>query len=61
MRIARIAAVVGSLSVMLGACDGILDLKDLEAVSEADVWNDPDLAEAIILAEDLSRRPDAAG
>jgi starch-binding outer membrane protein, SusD/RagB family len=38
--------IVAMLSLALGACDGILDLKDLEAVSEADVWNDASLAEA---------------
>ena len=47
MNISRAALAVG-LSLTLGACDGILDLKDLEAVSEADVWNDEQLAEAYV-------------
>jgi hypothetical protein len=42
------AATVAALSVLLCGCDNVLDLKDLEAVNEADVWNDPDLAEAYV-------------
>jgi hypothetical protein len=45
MMISR-AALAAVLSLTIGGCDGILDLKDLEAVSESDVWNDAQLAEA---------------
>jgi hypothetical protein len=48
MNISRIALAAVMLSVTLSGCNNILDLKDLEAVSEADVWNDPLLAEAYV-------------
>src|SRR6266508_4058977 len=47
MTISR-ATLAVALSLTLGACDGILDLKDLEAVDENDVWNDPALAQAYV-------------
>ena len=37
-----------ALSLLLGGCNSILDLKDLEAVDGRDVWNDPALAEAYV-------------
>jgi starch-binding outer membrane protein, SusD/RagB family len=42
------AVLVAALSLVLGGCDGILDLKDLEAVDERDVWNSAALAEAYV-------------
>jgi hypothetical protein len=42
------ATLAAVLSVALGGCNSILDLKDLEAVNEGDVWNDPALAEAFV-------------
>jgi len=42
------AVLVAVLSLVLGGCDGILDLKDLEAVDERDVWNSAPLAEAYV-------------
>jgi starch-binding outer membrane protein, SusD/RagB family len=42
------AALVAALSLVLGGCDGILDLKDLEAVDERDVWNSAELAQAYV-------------
>jgi hypothetical protein len=36
------------LTLALGGCHGILDLNDLDAVDEADVWNDAALAEAYV-------------
>jgi hypothetical protein len=37
-----------ALCLAAGGCNGILDTKDLEAVSEADVWNDQALAQAYV-------------
>ena len=37
-----------ALSLVLGGCNSILDLKDLEAVDGRDVWKDPALAEAYV-------------
>jgi len=39
---------VAALSLALGACNSILDLKDLTAVNETDVWKDPALAAAYV-------------
>jgi len=41
-------ALVAALSLVLCGCDSILDLKDLEAVDESDVWNSADLAQAYV-------------
>jgi starch-binding outer membrane protein, SusD/RagB family len=47
MRFARTAvAVLAGLT--LGACQNVLELKDLEAVNEADVWRDASLAQAYV-------------
>lgn len=48
MMSSRVALVAVMLSLTLGGCNNILDLKDLEAVNEADVWNDALLAEAYV-------------
>jgi hypothetical protein len=37
-----------ALSLALGGCNSILDLKDPAAINEADVWKDPVLAEAYV-------------
>jgi hypothetical protein len=37
-----------ALCLVVGGCDGILDTKDLEAVSETDVWTDQALAQAYV-------------
>ena len=37
-----------ALGSSLTACEEILDLKDLEAVNQDDVWRDPDLAQAYV-------------
>jgi starch-binding outer membrane protein, SusD/RagB family len=42
------AALVAALSLALGGCNSILDLKDLEAIDERDVWNSAELAEAYV-------------
>ena len=42
------AVFVIALSLALGGCKDILDLKDLEAVDGRDVWNDPALAQAYV-------------
>jgi starch-binding outer membrane protein, SusD/RagB family len=42
------AVLVLALSVVLGGCNSILDLKDLEAVDGRDVWNDQALAQAYV-------------
>jgi len=47
MRTSR-ATSVALLSLGLGGCNSILDLKDLESVNEAQVWKDPALAEAYV-------------
>src|ERR671918_179163 len=47
MRIPRVTLAIAA-SLTLGGCDSILDLKDLEAVNENDVWNDPALAQAYV-------------
>jgi starch-binding outer membrane protein, SusD/RagB family len=47
MTISR-AILAAASSLALCGCDGILDLKDLEAINEADVWNDAALAEAYV-------------
>jgi starch-binding outer membrane protein, SusD/RagB family len=47
MRISR-ATPVALVSLALGGCNSILDLKDLESINEAQVWNNPALAEAYV-------------
>ena len=47
MTISR-ATVAAVLSLALGGCQGILDLKDLDSVDVDDVWNDAALAEAYV-------------
>lgn len=42
------AVVIALLTWTVGGCNDILDLEDLEAVSEDNVWNDPGLAEAYV-------------
>lgn len=42
------AVFVIAVSLALGGCKDILDLKDLEAVDGRDVWKDPALAEAYV-------------
>jgi starch-binding outer membrane protein, SusD/RagB family len=42
------AGLVAALSLALGGCNNILDLKDLEAIDERDVWNSAALAEAYV-------------
>jgi hypothetical protein len=47
MTISR-ATMAAVLSLALGGCQGILDLKDLDSVDVNDVWNDAALAEAYV-------------
>ena len=47
MKIYR-AITVAALGLALGGCHDILDLKDLTAVNETDVWHDAELAEAYV-------------
>jgi hypothetical protein len=47
MRTSR-ATLVALSSLALGGCNSILDLKDLESINEAQVWNKPVLAEAYV-------------
>jgi hypothetical protein len=47
MKAARATALI-ALSLALGACKSILDLKDLTAINETDVWKDPELAQAYV-------------
>jgi hypothetical protein len=42
------AVLVVALSLVLGGCDNILDLKDLEAVDGREVWKDAALAQAYV-------------
>ncbi|HYT71715.1 MAG TPA: RagB/SusD family nutrient uptake outer membrane protein [Gemmatimonadales bacterium] len=42
------ATALAALSLALGGCNSILDLKDLTAINEADVWKSPALAEAYV-------------
>ncbi len=55
------AVFVLALSVALGGCKGILDLKDLEAVDGRDVWNDPALAQAYVNRIYADNLPQFAG
>jgi hypothetical protein len=41
-------AALCALALPLGGCKSVLDLKDLEAVNQGDVWKDPDLAQAYV-------------
>ncbi len=48
MMISRTTLAAIVMSLALGGCTDILDLKDLDAVNESDVWNDAALAEAYV-------------
>lgn len=47
MRFTGVAAAI-ACGLALSGCESILDLKDLEAVNESDVWRDPALAQAYV-------------
>lgn len=47
-RIARAAACAAVCALAVAGCTSILDLKDLEAVNQSDVWRDAGLAQAYV-------------